>query len=308
MRIFPRNYNLVHSNPCDGQPLSYLGIVVKSTWLDTLSSIISRKNVKAWFLNIELGWRCKRYSFLRDIPKILELDIVDSHSQGIEGVEYQDELVDLGLNLPNAYSIDFRKLRKLRILFLYGRKQNRTLYECSSLEELYIDEMKLGDDHELSRLVNLRKLTIGNSNLTDFSFLQSLSKLEKLTLLNCENLKSLSMVGALPGLKHLHVAGMKDVGDLDFVHHLKNLEILVVEDAIVVSIVPVSGLDSLKAALAIFGRNSRISDGNLEPISHLQNLSMLNIPNRRHYNYHVNNLWDWNNLDKPRHGWLSKKD
>jgi Leucine-rich repeat (LRR) protein len=301
--LFDNSYKITKENPYDKAPLPYKGLILKKKWKESHATLIGKENIKALFLNMELGWSCDDYSFLSQIPKILEIDIIDGHSRGIEALTHQDELEDIGLNVPDAYGIDWRKFPKLRTLFVYGRKQNESLYGCSSLEELYFDEVKLGDRHSLGSLTRLKKLTIANSDMTNLGFLSGLRHVETLELFNCKKIASFSPIEQLKNLRRLHISGSKVVGDISFLQDMTNLEVLIIDGGKVDSILPLKNLENIKA-LAIYGTSSSIQDGNLSPIKNFKKLAMLDIPSRASYNLKLNTHWNWNDIDKPRKDWV----
>ncbi len=304
--MFGINYKIVKENPYDKAKLPYKGMVVKSKWKDSFAKVIESESVGALFLNSEFKWSCDDYSFLASIPKVKEIHILDSHSRGIGAIESQIELTELTVDAPDAYSIDFAKLVNLRKLFTYGNKQNDTLYQCVSLEDLYINELKFGDRHELGKLINLKKLSIANANLTKLDFLSSLTQLEWLELANCKKVVSFEPISTLLALKRLHINEYKDIGDISFLQNLKDLEVLVIEAGKVNSIKPIGGLVKLKA-LSIYGMTAGIQDGDVEPIANLKNLGILDIQNRKSYNYNIEKHWNWDDVDKPRSNWLTPK-
>jgi Leucine-rich repeat (LRR) protein len=304
--MFGINYKVIKENPYDKAKLPYKGLLVKSKWKDSYARVIESENIKALFLNTEFKWMCDDYAFLSTIPKLRELHILDSHASGIEAISAQDQLDDLTLDIPDTYSIDYTKLVTLKKLFTYGKKKNDSLYQCTTLEDLYINEMKVGDRHELGNLVNLKKLSIANSDITKLDFLSKLKQLEWLELISCKKISSFEPISNLKHLKRLHINEYKDIGDISFLEALESLEVLVIEAGKLKSIAPLAGLTELKA-LAIYGMTSGIADGNLEPLLNLKKLGIVDIPSRKYYNYSIASHWNWDDVDKPRTNWLTKK-
>lgn len=304
--MFGINYKVIKENPYDKTKLPYKGLLVKSKWKDSYARVIEDEDVKALSLNIEFKWSCDDYAFLGTIPKLLEIHILDAHVRGIEAISAQDQLTELSLDVPDAYTIDYTRLVALKKLFTYGKKKNDSLYQCTSLEDLYINEMKVGDRHELGNLVNLKKLSIANSDITKLDFLSQLKQLEWLELDNCKKISSFEPVSNLKRLKRLHINEYKDIGDISFLEGLNAMEVLVIEAGKVKSIAPLAGLTELKA-LAIYGMTSGIADGNLGPLLNLKKIGILDIPSRKYYNYSITSHWNWDDVDKPRTNWLTKK-
>ena len=303
--MFKKKYKIIKKNPYTADKLEGLGIIIESKWNDSFIDIISKNKIKHLFLNHSFGWMCDDYSFLISLYGIKTIDIIDVHSNMIQSIESQSNLESLSLNLPEAYEVDFSKFRFLKSLFCYGRKPNGTLYECDSLEELYIDEYKCSDSRNLGKLSRLKNLTIANSNLTSLSFLTQLSNLTSLSLLNCRSLLKFEEISSLTILKRLEIRGSK-IHDISFLHDSKMLEILIIESDYLDSISPLQGLISIKA-LALIGSKMLINDGDLSAIKSLRNLSMLQIPNKRTYQYKIHNYWNWKEYGMHSQIWLTPK-
>lgn len=299
-------YNLVKENPYNKQELDGLGLAICSEWNDSFIKIISENNVMHLFLNYSLGWKCSDYSFLGKIRHLKTLEIIDIHSTGIKNVELQPDLTTLSLNMPDAANIDYQVFHNLKNVFCYGFKRNDTLFSCNSIENLYMDELKIGDKHGIGNLKNLKCLTIANSNITSLTFVRNLLRLKNLAIINCKKILSFSDISFLTNLTRLDIRGVKGLHDIGFLTNLHNIEIIVIETDKLTSIKPVANLPQIKA-LALFGKKCIIEDMDLTPIANLKQLSLLDIPNRKCYTAKINNYWDWNGYGTPRQNWLIPK-
>lgn len=299
-------YKLIKKNPYDKQPLNGLGLIIYSNWNDSFIKIIQKNNVKHLFLNYSLGWKCSNYSFLKNMPQIETLDIIDVHSKEIKSVEQLCGLTTLNLNVPNVEDIDYSVFHNLKNVFCYGNIQNDSLFACSGIEHLYIDNLKVRDNHRIANLKQLKSLTIANSNIESLEFFKELILLEKIALLNCPKIHSFSELSSLKKLKRLDIRGGKRLHDVSFLSNLYDIEIIIIETDRLVSIKPIAELKKIKA-LALFGKNFWIEDKDITPINNLEELSMLDIPNRICYPVKINNDWNWINYGIPRKKWLTKK-
>lgn len=303
--LLGKNYKIITKNPYNHTPLNYNGILIKGNWKDSYYNLIIKKNIKAIFLNCSLGWSENDYNFIEDLPPtILELDILDDYIRNLKGLENQKKLVRLKLDAIVKSKIYFEQLPNLRELYIHAEQFiNENLYLAVNLEELYLDSFKQHDEHSLDKLINLKKLTIGNSNITSLEFLKSLKKLEKLELYNCKKINDFRPVHYLTNLKKLDISGYNNIGDLSFLNNNINLEVLLINAGTVDSISFLKYLPNIKA-LAIYGNKSFIKDMDIKPINYLRKLSILDIPNRKEYNGKINNYWDWNDYDIPKDQWV----
>lgn len=303
---YKEKYRIVTENPYNKEKLNGLGLVIYSEWKDSFVNIIQKNGIKHLFLNYSLGWKCSDYTFLRYIKPIKTLEIIDTHSVGIKNVEQQHELVTLCLNLPNANDIDYHAFYHLKNVFCYGDKRNDSLFSCNSIEKLYIDDFKIGDKHCIGNLKNLKDLTIANSNITSLSFAKELLQLKSLTILNCKKVQSFSDISFLRNLIRIEIRGVKNLHDINFLANSKNIEVVIIETDKLASIKSLASLKRIKA-LALFGKNFLIEDMDLTPIYNLEQLSMLDIPNRKCYPVKINCYWNWDEYGKIRKNWLTEK-
>ena len=280
-------------------------MIIYDEWNDSFRIIMQHKGIVHLFLNYSLGWKCSDYTFLECLPLLNTLEIIDIHSKGIKSIEKQYKLVTLSLNIPNGYGINYKVFSDLKSVFCYGKKYNASLFSCKSIENLYIDELKIGDKHAINQLINLRELTIANSNITSLSFLRNLKYLNSLAIINCKRIQSFIDISELNNLLKLDIRGVNNLHDINFVSWLHNIEIIIIETDFLNSIRPLTNLANLKA-LALLGRNFIIEDKDLTPIECLKKLSILNIPNRNCYSMKINNYWNWNDYGKSRNSWLTR--
>ena len=303
--LFKKKFKIITKNPYDNSSLNYNGIIIKGEWKESYFELITKKNIKALFLNCSLGWSEDNYDFFEKLPPTIEeIDILDDYIKNLRGLEIQKKLTRLKLDAIIQSEINFKKLTSLNELYIHAENLvEESLYDVIHLEKLHIDEFKQKDNHQLGNLVNLNKLTIGNSNITSLEFLKKLDKLETLELYNCKKVLNFSAIKHLKNLKRLDISGYKNIGDISFVSNLKDLEVLLIDAGIVDSIKPLSNLFNLKA-LSIYGKNSKIKDCDLDPIRQLKNLSILDIVNKKDYNNKIKNYWNWDSYGNIKNDWL----
>ncbi len=294
-------YEIINKNPYNGKDLidSGSGIIIKDSWTDEYKEVIDKFNVKSIFLNNAKGWKCDSYSFLSELRKLLLIDIIDSHAHGISSIEHQTELRELNLNLPIDNHINLKRLKFLEDCYIVWNKYLNSIFEVITLKRLYIDELKTKDSHSLSNLAKLEELTIGNSNILSLDFLYSLKEnLKVLELLNCRKVVDFTPISSLTKLKKLNIDGFKDIGSIEFLQGLSELEILLVNVGRIDTIPPLQNLKHLKA-ISFFGSSTYIADGDLHPLTEIESLSMLMVVDKKHYTHKLIKPWDWKNYGVP---------
>jgi hypothetical protein len=301
-------YEIINKNPYNGKDLidSERGIIIKDAWTDGYKEIIDEFNIKSIFLNNAKGWKCDSYSFLSELHKLLLIDIIDSHAYGISSIEDQTELRELNLNLPIDNHLNLERLKFLEDCYIVWNKYLNSIFEVRTLKRLYIDELKTKDTHSLSKLAKLEELTIGNSNILSLDFLYSLKEnLKGLELLNCRSVVDYTPINSLIKLKRLNIDGFKDIGSIEFIQGLDELEILLLNVGKIDTIRPLQNLKKLKA-ISFFGSSTYIADGDLQPLTELASLSMLMVVDKKHYTHKLCKPWNWKNYGIPDKLLISK--
>lgn len=302
-RLFSRELIFRTDNPYTGKPMDGTVAQINGKWKDEYLKILNEKKVKHLFLNTALGWNCENYDFLCHLGFLETLVVLEEDDITIKQVESLKCLHALEIDAPNHYDIDFSVFKYLETLSCCVEKPIPSIFQCSSLKELYLDEFKMGDHHQFSQLYNLESLTIGNSNISNIDFVQSMPNLKKFVILNNRKITDFSPISTIQNLNWLELRGVSNLHSIDFLENLKELNVLLLECGAIESIHPIQSHQELKA-ISLGNQRFSIDDGDLTPIETLNNLSMLFIPNKRTYNARVNNLWNWDNYGNPRHDWI----
>ena len=106
-------------------------------------------------------------------------------------------------------------------------------------------------------------------------------------ILNCKKVQSFSDISFLRNLIRIEIRGVKNLHNINFLANSKNIEVVIIETDKLASIKSLAGLKWIKA-LALFGKNLLIEYMDLTPIYNLEQLSMLDIPNRKCYPVKIN--------------------
>ena len=119
------------------------------------------------------------------------------------------------------------------------------LLQYKKLHSLFLGKKAKKNLESISRLPELKKLSLRGIKVTDFSFLQELH-LESFALLWCGN-TGLSALGELKSLRKLELWRIMKLEDLNFIRSLVNLEMLKLQDLKHVTALPdLSGLEKLR--------------------------------------------------------------
>lgn len=201
--------------------------------------------------SITLSREIKSKDFLeRFLLHFGDIDSLSFSSYG-DGVSY-DFLYEMknlkNLYLHTLYPIDFRNLENLENLSLWWNKKKITKFDTlSKLENLQILEFDEKDLIKLSDLTNLKSLSFatakikslkgietliklqdlslgGVRSLTDISDITTLQKLERLEFDICWKLKDFSPIGELKALKELELLDCKNLESIKFVKDMPNLK------------------------------------------------------------------------------------
>lgn len=161
-------------------------------------------------------------------------------------------------------------------------KGAESLFECLGLKSLGINNYKGRDSTVFSRLKNLEKLTILNSDIENLIGLSSLTNLNYLSLTNVKNLTSLKALGNLKNLRELNIHNCKKINTITKLFNLKRLEKLSLLN--LSDITTIKGIENLsELKILMFYESTNIIDGDLSPLFKLKNLSNISFQNRKHY-------------------------
>jgi len=282
----------------DPIPAEVPSLMLRGPWAPEIAAYMSSNELRGLYLNYTHGWTREDYAFLRELPWLQLLDIVDVPIDDLSPVNKLHALTTLHLNARTKGVVNFASLEQLLACSFTWWNGASSIFECSELQELDIRSVKEADLGGVSKLHNLRTLTL-QSNIRSLAPMSGLERLQKLVLLNCRNLEDLSGLADLPNLRWLAIDGSKKVRDFSPVAKLAKLEVLDLSDiGIIPSLAPLATLKKLRA-LAFTGVTNSIEDGDLSVLESLPDLSMLMFAPRKHYTHSLLKQWDWNDFYQP---------
>lgn len=288
----------VVENPYEEKDYAFgKGLMLKK-WDSSILDYISKHRIESIFINISRGWRGgSDFNFLATLTGIRELGILVGSSYNIFSIENMTSLEVLEITANGKEEIDFTKLKKLKKCFVSWWSKALSIFELDTLEELYVDNLKLKDYSDFKISSKLRKLTIGNSNINNLIFLAQQQDLTILNFFNCRKIGDFSTVSLCCKLKRIDFDGCY-LKNLNFLSALKNLEVLLICNVgDIESIDVISNLKKLKAVN--FSGKTNVLNGDLTPLTKLPLLSIVSFNNRRHYSHKLNKAWCWDNFNIP---------
>ena len=260
------------------------------------------RDVKGLRFSYRAGFRCDTLDFLNDLGHLELLSQPSHHPDFDFGPMPLSSLINLErytAPFKHPYVMDFNQLPILRSCTIQWNKKVNSLFQSNTLRRLQISSLNWQYADEISNLTSLENLEISHSGIRSFAPLRGLSKLKTLSLQVCHGLENLDGIEALQDLRFLNLNEVGRINSLESLAPLKNLEVLTIVDAKEIqSVAPLAALKNLKAVW-IGGTRTKITDGDLTPLTKLPKLAMLTLATRRHHSHKVIKQWSWDNLEKP---------
>ena len=257
------------------------------------------EGIRGLYLNYARGFKCKNFKFLEGLENLRLLNIIYPSVKSLSPVESLVGLRSLSISCSWDEDLNLEPLSKLEKCFIGYSKGAESIFLCKNLKYLYIDEFKLKKWREIGSLRDLEYLTIGNSNFSEISNLGSMHNLKKLVLLNCRKLMSLEGVQNHESLEWFTLNGSRKVESIFPLSALRRLRVLQLSNnRDIETLAPIEQLHDLEA-LCFFG-DTNILDGDLKALESLDQLSLVDFANRKHYTHKPTKTWNWNDYGKTR--------
>lgn len=280
-------------------------LLVRGSWNNDILSFMKDKEIRGLYLNSAKGFRCRSFDFLLDLPELELLDIIYSPVGTLAPIESLKYLKSLSISCHWKDSLDLSSLENLERCFISYGKGAESVFECSSLRYLYIDEFKIKNYSRLHNLDKIEYLTIGNSNFNNPDLLAGLKLLRKLVLLNCRKLDHISGLEKLKNLEWLTIDGSRKLRSIEELSSLKKLHVLQLSDnKEIETLTAIKELTQLKA-LCFFG-DTLIADGDFTFLEAFPSLSLVGFAGRRHYTHKPERSWNWDDYESGKVGIVRK--
>ncbi len=224
----------------------------------------------------------KNVDFLTNCTTLKELKLIDNGELiSIPSFSNLTSLETLDINsLYNANYVSHigfvSGLTNLKVLTVHGTLHDfSTLGTLTGLEELYLDTSVLDENlSPLSKLTNLKVLSLSGSPMSGYvplNFLSSLTKLEKLDLSGADYPKG-TQIFDLPNLKELTLSSF--VGDFSKISKLSNLESLSINNMVLMDDIYIEGDNGFYSVYFEGERSMSAYTDSVGKITSLKNLSI----------------------------------
>jgi len=261
-----------------------LRAVLTAAWSESLGHDLREKAVAELELNHAKGWRGDDLSFLSAFRELRAFKIIDFTIASVEPIHFLNELRSLEVTTYCKTAINFSVFPRLEDCALEWRPKAVSLFDCGTLNKLFINRYAGKHTTSFARLVNLESLAILNAPVENLHGLSALKRLRSLRLANLKRLTSLAGIERLANLEELEINTCRGVAAIEEVGCLSQLRKLHLNNGgDVKSLKPLEKLNALEAVL--FYESTNIVDGDLSPLLRQKHLSRVSFQNRRHYSH-----------------------
>jgi len=258
--------------------------IFHSPWSARIAEYLSSKEVVELELNVAKGWRGQDLSFLAALPGLLVFEIFSFGIQDISPIHTLHNLKKLGVTTYCLTELDFSAFPKLESCSLEWRPKAKSLFDCITLTDLFVNRYKGQDTASFAKLRNLESLGLYNASIKDLHGLSELKALRLLSLAALRGLSSLSGIENLTGLAELEMNTCRRINSIEQVRTLTNLRKLYLTNmGDIESLKPLENLNRLESVA--FPQSTNIKDGDLWPLLRHKKLLRVAFQNRRHYSH-----------------------
>jgi len=245
--------------------------------------VARKRGLKELELNQAKGWKRCDLSFLRELPGLQALTIIDMGIRDVSGVHFLHELRYIDINTYCKTEIDFSAFPMIEEACLEWRTKAKSIFEAETLRRVFINNYVGEDLRQFSRLPLLTSLRLKSPKIRTLGDISPLVRLEVLHLINATRLTTLDGVEAVAGsLLGLDISSCRKIQDLSPLARLTKLEGLGCSDnREIETLEPLFGLRSLENLF--FAESTDVLDGKISRLMQLSNLKRISFQNRKHY-------------------------
>jgi hypothetical protein len=258
--------------------------ILTGPWNEKVHRDLIDRRPNELVLNSSFGWRGTNIDFVQDYSWLKSISILNFRTEDVSAVHGLRELSQLEIITYCKTKLDFAAFPHLKVCSLEWRSSAMSLFECVTLEKLFLNRYKGHSSEPFGQLINLKELSILNGPIREIVSLQKLQQLESLRLAGLSKLNSLEGVEVLSTLRHLEIDGCRGISNVEPLSQLQGLKLLEISDmgtiASLYSLRELTGLQKL-----LFPGSTNIVDGDLSVLSSLKNLRVIAFQNRRHYSH-----------------------
>jgi hypothetical protein len=261
-----------------------LRAIVRAPWSDRILHLIREREVRELELNHAKGWAGDDLSFLKELPELEALQVIDFKIESIGPIHALKALRALQVSTYCKTEIAFSQFPRLEECSLEWRPKARSLFECTTLRRLFLNRYDGKDLSDLRQLRNLEWLAVLNAPIENLRGIERLGRLRYLRLANLRRLTSLRGIEELQLLEELDINTCRKVTSIGEVRRLLSLKRLFLNNGgNIDSLKPLRGLEELEAV--VFYESTNIVDGDLSPLIGRRKTVAASFQNRRHYTH-----------------------
>ena len=272
------NYKILETTEQNGSTFCPAG-----SWDESFFRIISDARISSIKLTNSFGWRGTDIDFVKRLPELTSLQVYTHDIVDISAAAMLSELHTLGLRCKPKSRLDFSKLRKLEVADLIWNKHLDGVLSCQKIKHINFSRWPYQDITPLSSMVELEELLLSSTKLTSLDGIERLRRIYWAQLFACPQLQSISALDSTMPIERLDFDSCKRLRDISAVSGLEKLRWFFIDSCSEIeSLSPVVGCKNLE--YVSFLGNTKIVDGDMEPLTKLPKLQKLRFAGRRNYN------------------------
>lgn len=259
-------------------------LVLNSAWTEEFEWVVKKHGVVGLDLNYALGFKGNDLSFLNVCTHLKSFYLTHLTIDNIEAVHRLGSLRQLSLETYAKSPIDFSCFPKLESCSFEWIKSSKSLFDCTKLQNLFVDKLPEKDLRNASKLRRLQVLRLYSASLESLEGIEALVNLRRIELAICRKLTSLHGIEHLSKLKRLEIESCNRIDSLDPISKLTNLRRLSMPDCgDIASLKPIRKLRKLEWVM--FWGSTNIVDGDLSQLKELPRLERVVFVDRAHYSH-----------------------
>lgn len=264
--------------------------ILLGPWSSSAHQEIMRARPSELELNSSKGWRGRDIEFVRRYEWLSSFIIIDMNIENISPIMSLRNLINLKVVTYCGTKLDFSVFNALEHCALEWRSGAESVFDCSSLTDLFVNRYKGKSSSPFGKLKKLESLAILNSSITELQGISELHHLRSLRIAGLRSLKSIEGIEGLFRLESLEMEVCRSVQSLSPLSGLTSLiEVNVSNNGKLDSLAPLGGLPHLRTVL--FYESTNIADGDLRMIFDHPKVSNVSFQNRRHYSHKRDDFW-----------------
>jgi internalin A len=256
--------------------------VVHTYWKDEFIPDLVSSGAVELELNHAKGWGGSDLEFLRRLPHLRSLAVIDFRIPSVEPVHALHELRSLKILTYCKTPIRFEAFEQLEDCSIHWRSRCESLFGLRALRSLFVHGYPKKFFEPFASLRSLESLSLAGGPFRVLDGIGNLSKLTHLRLAALTKLESLEGLEKLSHLEDLRIDGCRKFRSVSPLAGLRALRVLTIGDGgEIESVLPLESLLNLEQF--VFDGTTNVLDGDLGVLLRLPKLRRTAFMNRRHY-------------------------